>query len=250
MEHYPDFFARFYDLIYSRLRSDVDTDYFLERIAASKGPVLEVGTGTGRFFAEALKRGADVYGIDTSQAMLNVLKTKLDNESFARVSQQDIRSFLFPFSFDLIIAPFRVFMHLITKEDQMAALQHVYNNLNSGGIFIFDLYIPNPQLLATGMQDAMDFEGEYAPGNVIRRFVTSDNDLIEQVNHIAMRFEWNEGEKHFSSTWNSELRFFFRHELEYLLRASPFPDWTIYGDYKGSPLTKASREFVVVCRKG
>jgi len=47
---YPRVFARFYDVIYDRMRSASDHDYLMKKIMASKGPVLEVGVGTGRFF--------------------------------------------------------------------------------------------------------------------------------------------------------------------------------------------------------
>ena len=59
---YPEFFARFYDLIYSSILSGKDTEYYLQKLREAHGPVLEVGTGTGRFFIEALNRGADMNG--------------------------------------------------------------------------------------------------------------------------------------------------------------------------------------------
>ncbi len=78
---------------------------------------------------------------------------------------------------------------------------------------------------------------------------TSHSDLVTQVNHLSMRFEWNDGENTFFETWNSELRFFFRYELEYLLPQSKFKSYSIFGDYKGNPLSGDSKEFVVICRK-
>jgi SAM-dependent methyltransferase len=246
---YPSCFARFYDLIYSKIRPDVDTAYFIDRMKNAQGAVMEVGTGTGRLFLEALKQGVDIYGIDISPAMLDVLKSRLSDKGKARVSLQDIRNFDTGCRFALVVAPFRVFMHLTNTVDQLTALNHVYDKLSEGGCFIFDLYIPNPALLATGMNEVMDFEGEYEPGNVVRRFVTSHSDMISQVNHLSMRFDWNEGIQNFSVTWNSELRFFFRYELEYLLQQSKFRSWSIFGDYHENPLSEDSKEFVVVCRK-
>jgi SAM-dependent methyltransferase len=249
MDIYPSCFARFYDLIYAKIRSDVDTGYFLRKIKETRGKVLEVGVGTGRLFLEALKDGADIYGIDISPAMLDILKTWTDRKNHYRISQQDIRDFKTNFQFNLILAPFRVFMHLIDMADQLTALNHVCDQLADGGIFIFDLYIPDPGLLASGMDEVMDFEGEYEPGNIIRRFVTSHSDIVTQVNHLSMRFDWNEGDHNFSETWNSELRFFFRFELDYLISRSKFTSYSIFGDYNENPLSVESKEFVVVCRK-
>ncbi|MCI0474040.1 MAG: hypothetical protein L0Y76_10710, partial [Ignavibacteria bacterium] len=45
---YPDFFAKNYDLIYEKIRSDEDMDFYLKQINQAGGKVLEVGTGTGR----------------------------------------------------------------------------------------------------------------------------------------------------------------------------------------------------------
>ncbi|MCX6243193.1 MAG: class I SAM-dependent methyltransferase [Bacteroidetes bacterium] len=246
---YPSVFARFYDLIYDRIRAGVDSDFFLEKISEAKGPVLEVGTGTGRFFSTALSHGADIYGIDISPAMLDVLKNRIPAEDHKRVSVQDIREFKHAVKFRLIIAPFRVFMHLTETQDQLKALNHVHDNLSEDGLFIFDLYIPDPGLLSKGLKNVMDFEGEYEPEKVVRRFVTAENDLVNQINYLSMRFEWDEDGKILSETWHSELRFFFRYELEYLLQRSKFSSYELFGDYQGNPLSSASKEFVVVCRK-
>jgi SAM-dependent methyltransferase len=249
MDIYPYCFARFYDLIYAKIRSDVDTGYFLRKIKDAGGKVLDVGVGTGRFFLEALKDGADIYGIDISPAMLDILKTRTDKKNHYRISRQDIRDFDTGLRFSLILAPFRVFMHLVEATDQITALNHVFDQLEDGGTFIFDLYIPDPGLLASGMNEVMDFEGEFEPGNTIRRYVTSHSDMVNQINHLSMRFDWNEGGDKFSETWNSELRFFFRFELEYLIRQSKFTSYSIFGDYNETALSAYSKEFVVVCRK-
>ena len=78
MSHdYPEFVARFYDTVYAKLRDGVDNDYYLARIAASPGPVLEIGVGTGRLFCEALRRGADIEGLDISPSMIARARAKL-----------------------------------------------------------------------------------------------------------------------------------------------------------------------------
>ena len=45
---YPDFFARFYDVIYRKVRDGVDNRFYLDRIRECKGRILEIGSGTGR----------------------------------------------------------------------------------------------------------------------------------------------------------------------------------------------------------
>ncbi len=246
---YPDFFARFYDVIYDSIRNDTDHDYFLKKILETKGLVLEVGVGTGRFFLEALKKGADIYGIDFSPAMVNILKSKLPEDEHHRILVQDICTFKFDQKFDLIIAPFRVFMHLLTVEEQFKALDTVYTHLNPGGLFIFDLFVPNLKMLHEGLHNHKDFEGEYEPGKKLVRYSSMHADLINQISHVTFKIVWDEDGKEKTEEWKTDMRFLFRHEIEHLINQSKLHLVNIFGDFKEHPLNKDSKEFIVVCTR-
>jgi SAM-dependent methyltransferase len=248
-ETYPEYFARFYDLIYHQIRDGVDNKFYLGEIKNTKGKVLEVGTGTGRLLIEALENGADIYGIDISLSMLDFLKAKLNTKDQHRVSIQSIVDFRLDIKFNLIIAPFRVFMHLVEKNDQLRALNNVYSHLNPGGKFIFDVFIPDLKPLIKGLDNVTDFEGEYEPGNRVKRVVSTNPDLINQVINITFRFEWNEGSSKFSREWKTPMRYFFRFELEYLIERSKFKNYTISGDFSGNDLNEDSKEFIITCQK-
>ena len=250
MSHeYPEIIARFYDTIYHQVRDGVDNIYYLNKVRQAKGKVLEVGVGTGRLFTENLKAGADVYGIDSSAAMLDVLLRKLNKEQQGRVSLQNVTNFRFPFTFDLIIAPFRVFMHLLTKEEQLKALQNVYDHLNPGGRLIFDLFVPDIKVVDEGLKDYVDFEGEYEPGKKIQRIVSTNPDLITQLIHVRFLFVWDEDNDVKQGEWEVPMRFFFRYELEHLIERSNFEDYKIYGDFEENSLNSNSLEFLIHCFK-
>ena len=246
---YPDNFARFYDLIYHQVRDSVDLGYFKNEIRQTKGKILEIGVGTGRLFTEALHEGADIYGLDISPAMINVLLQKLEKHHHPRISIQNIIDFHFDFKFDLIIAPFRVMMHLMKKEEQISALDNVYDHLNENGRFIFDVFVPDLKRLITGFNNETDFEGEYEPGKKMRRIVTTKPDLINQVIEVHFRIEWEEDDQQKNDTWNLPMRFFFRYEMEHLVERSKFEKYRIFGDYHGNELNKDSKEFVVICTR-
>jgi ubiquinone/menaquinone biosynthesis C-methylase UbiE len=246
---YPENFARFYDLIYHQNRDGVDNLFFQNEIRKAGGKILEVGVGTGRMFTDALNSGADIYGIDIGSHMLNVLKSKLNETEHYRVTRQNIIDFNFNFQFDLIIAPFRVIMHLLDKEDQIRALNNVSRHLNQGGSFIFDAFIPDLNPLINGLNNQMDFEGEYQPGKKIRRFVSTTPDLINQVINIDFRIEWEEGNNLLTEEWKVPLRFYFRYELEHLIERSDFSNYKILGDYQGNMLNINSKDFIAVCSK-
>ena len=248
-ETYPNFVSRFYDVIYDQLRSGTDFKYYLAKILEVQGSVLEIGVGTGRFFLEAINQGADIYGVDISKTMLEHLKRKLDSEHHHRIECQDVRELELSRKFDLIIAPFRVFSHLITTDDQVKSLNKVYDHLHDWGHFIFDLYIPNLRMLAEGMQNQVEFDGFYEEGKRLKRITSFSTDIIRQVNQIEMKFVWEEDDQEHTGIWNFPMRYFFRYELELLIRQSKLSLQQIFGDFHESPLRSDSKEFVIVCRK-
>jgi SAM-dependent methyltransferase len=246
---YPESFARFYDTIYHQVRDSTDHDYFQNEIEKTSGKILEVGVGTGRLFTDALGSGADIYGLDISEEMLKVLYKKIPDDQHFRISLQSITDFAYGHKFDLIVAPFRVIMHLIDKEDQIKALDNVYKHLNINGRFIFDAFIPDLSQILNGLSHRLDFEGEYEPGLKIRRFVSTSPNLINQTITVNFHLEWDEKEGPKSDDWILPMRFFFRYELEHLVERSGFGSYKIHGDYNGSELNKESKDFIVICNK-
>ena len=246
---YPSSFARFYDTIYHQIRDEVDNEYFQNEIQRSGGKILELGVGTGRLFVNALKQGADIYGLDISESMLEILYRNLQNDQHYRISHQNIIDFSYDFKFDLIIAPFRVIMHLLDKEEHIKAINNVYNHLSRNGRFIFDIFIPDLNQLIKGINNKMDFEGQDDSGRKIRRYVTTSPDFINQIIKVNFRLEWEEKNLIKHDDWILPLRFFFRYELEHLLERTKFEKYKIWGDYKGSELNRESKEFVVICQK-
>jgi SAM-dependent methyltransferase len=244
---YPGNFSRFYDFIYHSIRDGVDNRFYLEEIRKTDGKILEIGTGTGRLFVEALRSGADMYGIDISRHMLEILLGKLDQEHHYRISLQNIINFSFDFKFDLIIAPFRVLMHVFDKDDQLASFNNIYRHLNSGGTFIFDVFVPDLEKLIRGMDGQVDFSGEYEPGRKLTRTVSTDPDIFNQLIRVHFRLDWEEEKGSMTENWDIALRYFFRFELEHLMERSNFKDFRIYGSFEYEELSGDSMEYVVVC---
>jgi SAM-dependent methyltransferase len=244
---YPKYLARFYDIIYDSMRSEVDTDYYLKEISKARGRILEIGVGTGRFFTAALKNSADIYGIDVSKSMIDILLKKIEPSFHNRVSIQNAVDFKFPFRFNLILAPFRIFSHLLSVQDQLSALNNIYDHLEENGRLIFDLYVPDPALTASGMNNYTDFQGEYEPGKKLSRTVSMKADIVNQISDITMTFKWDEDGREEVRKWNFKFRFYFRYELEHLINRSKLTLKKIYGDFEGGELKEGSKEFIVVC---
>jgi SAM-dependent methyltransferase len=249
-EPYPDFVARFYDAVYAQVRDGVDNAFYLQRMAAAGGPVLEIGVGTGRLFVEARRRGLDVRGIDVSPAMIARCRAKLEPADRERVWVEDAVRMRVERRYALVCAPFRVLSHVHDTADQLRLIDGVRDCLEPGGAFVFDLYVPNLKLLREGLPELADFDGEHAPGRRLRRVVSSrPADLSRQTNTVRMSFLWEEEDGEHRGEWEFEMRFFFRFEIEHLVARSKLVLEAICGDFAGGPLTADSREYVVVCRR-
>ena len=247
---YPEFVARFYDTVYASLRDGVDNTYYLNKAVAADGPVLEIGVGTGRLFRAARAQGVDAWGIDVSPAMVARLHERLDVNERHRVAVGDGTRMELGRRFALALAPFRVLSHVGEVADQLRFLERVHAHLQPGGTFIFDLFVPSLPMLATGMPPTVDFDGEWKPGRYLRRTVEAHSDLITQVTHVRMGFDWQEDDgRELHDEWTFEMRFFFRWEIEHLLARSPLERVAIHGDFEEGSLGPESREFVVVCRR-
>lgn len=133
--------AEFYDLIYY---DRYDLEFYLNEARNARGPVLEIGCGTGRIMLKMLQEGIDVTGIDLSQKMLDVLKSKAKSMGlYPKAFVGDMRTFKLDNEFNLIVIPYRSFLHLLNDGDRKIALLNFQKHLKKGGRLIIHTYNPS-----------------------------------------------------------------------------------------------------------
>lgn len=129
---------------------------FFRRIAGERGgPVLEIGTGTGRVASALATDGVEVVGIDRSTAMLRQAEERrasMPPEVAARLTfvHGDMTTFDLGRRFALILAPSRVFQFALTTDDQRAALRRFRTHLQPDGRLVLDLFDPRLDYVAPG----------------------------------------------------------------------------------------------------
>jgi hypothetical protein len=82
------------------------------------------------------------------RAILDVFRQKLATESDVvrqrvQLHWGDMRTFLLNQRFELALIPFRPLQHMLTLEDQIAALTNARRHLTTGGILGFDVFFPD-----------------------------------------------------------------------------------------------------------
>jgi SAM-dependent methyltransferase len=103
--------------------------------------VLDLACGTGTITSEMSSRGYDMIGVDISENMLEVAKSKLVDGEENKILYlcQDMREFELYGTVDAIICMFDSLNYITYYNDVKKIFSLVNNYLNPGGLFIFDI---------------------------------------------------------------------------------------------------------------
>ena len=218
--------SAYYRMLFRERTHDID---FYARVTApdpggEEHEVLELGVGTGRIALALAERGRRVRGVDASASMLAGLqeqKLLVDPAIAARVdaTHADARTLRLGQTFARVIFPFNGLAHFHDAEEQAAIFATVKAHLAPGGLFAFDLMIPDPRLLAGGGASVSRLVHPRT-GAVCRMEETCTYDAIRQVLSITTRLIERETEA--EQVLTLLLRQFFPQETLLLLEHHGF----------------------------
>jgi SAM-dependent methyltransferase len=143
--------APFYDEIfaYAEVEEVVKpaVDFLVD--LAGTGRALELGIGTGRLALRLAARGVDVTGIELSQGLVAKLREKPGGDSIpVVVGDFSVASANGPFS--LAYIPRNTLWNLRTQDKQVACFRNVSAQLEIGGRFVVELFVPDLHGIAPG----------------------------------------------------------------------------------------------------
>jgi SAM-dependent methyltransferase len=253
------FVAELYDFI-EPYRNRPDADFYVDLAQKSKGPVLEVGCGTGRVLLPIVRAGIEIAGLDLSPAMLAVCEQKLAEEPpevQARVTLHhgDMRDFDLARSFALAITPFRAFQHLETVEDQRSCLAAIRRHLRPGGQMVLDLFNPSLPLLADERRSEEwgDEPGLTMPDGrkVVRQLRIARHDLFGQLQDVEIIYYVTHPDGREERLVHMfPMRYTFRYEAEHLLARAGFEIEALYAGFDRSPYgSQYPGELIFVARR-
>lgn len=256
MDEYAAIAGLYDDVTLYRDRPDVG--FFVEMAQESGGPVLELGSGTGRILVPTARRGIAITGLDASASMLAVCRRRVAKEPAdvrARITlvESDMRAFTLQPRYALVTLPFRPFQHLVTVEDQLACLRAAYHHLVPGGRLALDLFNPMLEVLA-GDGDNAHEEPEFATGDgrrVVRHHRIVSRDRAAQVNQIEIVYDITHADGRTERLEHRfAMRYLFRYEAEHLVARAGFTVEAVYSDYDKRPFgSKYPGELLVVARR-
>ena len=240
-----------------------------------------MGCGSGRVLLPCARAGVEMVGLDSSGAMLERLRHRLAAEPEAvrrrvELVEADVRDADLGRRFPLVIAPFRVVQHLLTRDDQRAWLRTVARHLEPGGELVFDVFQPDYALVAEPAHAVVDLERtDPATGRTVYRLATAWH--TPELQTFRVRFTWRSdaddeaaereesrgggteasvaatplaeetgGE---STVAETEVRWFTLAELENLLELEGFTVLDAWGGFDRRPFGPGAEDVVLRARR-
>ena len=254
-----DLYAKIYDFEYDDIVDDIP--FYRDLAVQSGGPALELACGTGRVLIPVAEAGIEVVGIDVSAPMLAVAQEKVsllpsDVQGRITLYEGSMRDFdLGEGRFALVYIPFRSFLHLLTVEDQLAALAAIRRSLRPDGRLALAFFNPRldliaPRLTQRGGTIFLEDSYDLLNGERLLQWACTRYDAFTQIaetDHMYDRIG-PDGRLIERTYRQITLRWMYRYEAEHLFIRAGFEIEALYGDFSRAPFDAESGEQVWVLR--
>jgi SAM-dependent methyltransferase len=242
-------FAELYDLFYEDFTEDLEM--YLGFAERTGGPILEIGSGTGRVALALAEEGHTVVGLELSEAMRTVAQRKADRAQLTdrvEFSAGDMRRFKIDRHFGLIIAPLNTFLHNLTLDDQLATLACCKKHLRPGGLLVLDCFNPDPAHAEDDrrliVQRSITDRNKGQTAVLLLSRATDWNQQLQEITYLIDRSD-EQGQLQ-RAVLPAAFRFIFRNEMHLLLKLGGFDLKDVYGSYALDPFEAGSDKLIAV----
>ena len=215
------------------------------------GPLLELGVGTGRIAIELARAGFEVWGIDSSEPMLERARCKAAGLDRLHLQPGDMRDFALDTRFALVFAGMGAFHHLLTRDDQLSCLRAVKRHLTPDGIFVCDLrpFLYNDWDRGASAVLFHDWTRRLDSGETVVKLRSVHVDGARQLQHETHIYDLvDDAGATRRILCEIDLRFVARYEMEGLLHESGLAPEGCYGDYDLAPFDETSEYMISIAR--
>ncbi len=247
--------ARLYDDEYRHATDDVD--FYLRTLETERprGPVLDLGCGTGRIAIPLARAGHRVTGVDLAEPMLRRARHRraglpAPDAIRLRFARQDIAGLALPGRYRTAILAFSTLNMVLGPDRRRAALERVAGHLETGGLLIADLANSSPQD-RHGTSIRSSFRTAHR-GHLVEKLTEerSGRDRSRtRVRYLYVVRRWVDDRVVDRLEIDFELDRVTRRELESTLYGIGFDVEHVLGDHRGSPFTAGSPRLLVLARR-
>ena len=245
-----DIYAPFYDWENARTLGRRDVPFWTSVATRERGPLLELGCGTGRLLMPIARARARVVGIDRSAEMLSLARTRMRRLARARrpaLLRGDIRQLPFANeSFGVVLASYGMLQSLLNDRDLDDALRESVRVLRPGGVFGVDLVPDLPRWAAHGPRESL---AGRARGSRIQLIESVRQDRRRGLTIFDEEFvvtrRGREERRRFTLTFRSLP---LRDVADRIERAGCRID-AVLGDYQGTPWDERAEVWVILARR-
>jgi ubiquinone/menaquinone biosynthesis C-methylase UbiE len=247
-----DEYAPFYDWENARTVARRDVAFWQRLAVTRKGPVLELGCGTGRIAVPVARAGARVIGIDRSSEMLDRGRQRLRRARLtdrAALVRGDIR--FLPFrsrpGFDLVMAPYGILQSLTRERDLKATLQSVARVLRRGGLFGIDLVPDLPRWSEYSGRTSLT--GRTRRGTRLTLVESVRQDRARRLTIFDQEYIVRRGRERRVHRFSLTFRTLSVPQMTRRLEAAGFRIKAVLGDYRGGPWDARADVWVILAER-
>ena len=237
-----EFFASLYDCVNPWWVSE---DFYFNQATETGGAVLDLGCGTGKLACSLATKNLNVTGVDPSEAMLRIARTRPGGEKVNWV-QSDGQSLRLPLRCDFIYMTGHAFQQLLTDDDAVALLRVAADHLNLDGRFVFETRNPAAQAwLSWTPEHSKRTIQSPQHGRVV---LFHDAHLEPTTGVVTIREHYHLLDTGVKRVGHNHIRFIDQEHLERLLIKAGLAAVAWYGDWRGAPISPTSKEIIVATR--
>lgn len=248
MEAYQGF-ARVYDQFMDNVPYGQWAKYMIQTLKehnVSEGLVLELGCGTGKMTRLLSEAGYDMIGVDSSVDMLEIAAQAADGKKEQTILylNQDMREFELYGTVRAVVSCCDSLNYILEEEELSDVFSLVYNYLDPGGVFIFDIntiyayrdILGERSICENRESCSFIWENYYHEETCVNEydltlFVREERDLYR-------KYE----ETHFQRGYEQE-------QIKLLLEKSALTFVAAYDAYTKEPVSKTSVRISVIAKK-
>jgi len=243
-------YTALYDLELGDFREDIP--FYRRHLPAPPCAILELGCGTGRVSRALTADGHRLTGIDLSLPMLAAAAATASTPP-PHYACMDMTALAFRTTFAAIIAPYNTLNLLTEPEDLRACLSQAHHLLAEDGVFLLQLYVPDPDLQALKGKTRFQFQIFDRPDGVkiIKEILKSTeprSNVVDIVERYRLRFQKDLPNEDWEYTYR--ILGYGLEQWQNIFARQGFYQEAAYGDYALAPfVSKEHTTLLLVLKK-